>query len=538
MANNWLLNWLKSIYELNSDATDAHWWFDWTPTSLTYVSWKINNAWDFNWSSSKVSIPNMWFNSAWVSMCAWVNPDVTTYTDDWKIIDFGNWTNYLLLFQNSSWLACNWNFWWTPSESAKYSISTWTWYHIWVTFKAWTMKFYVNGSLYDTVTWIWTTDWTSTFGMIGQEWNDANPRYFNGQIEQWLLYWRELSAYDMSNLWNSWNWLDFSEFDSVSYRKQVTITWQTNAWNNYQVLLSIWESASSSSADFHVESNASLFASDKWVSWDLNFKDSSWASYLPFWVESVSWTAPNRTAKVWVKVSEDLWTNKDIYCYYWDSNNNNLNDWDLTFDFFDDFDWASLDTSKWTVWSWSIATSWSEATTWASASPSDNANTSWKASITTLANRWFRMRWRIRRDSWSDTYFSAWQNSTDRIQMWNTSYFSKWFYTFWSWVYSLSQTWHWNNANWDYIYDLKCVSTTLNYYQESWLSWSRTLATTVNSKTFYFTIGWWDSFYPMDYLNFIAVWKYIATEPAFNTAWPQEEASKFNNTWAFFNFFN
>ena len=52
---------------------------------------------------------------------------------------------------------------------------------------------------------------------------------------------------------------------------------------------------------------------------DLRVTKSDGTTALSFWVEEVFGTAPNRLAYVWVKVADDLATNKEIYVYYGNS---------------------------------------------------------------------------------------------------------------------------------------------------------------------------------------------------------------------------
>jgi hypothetical protein len=133
-----------------------------------------------------------------------------------------------------------------------------------------------------------------------------------------------------------------------TYRKQITIAGQTGAGTDYQVKLLIGESSGATGEDFDVAGHSALFPTGKNVSGDLRFTASDGTTLLPFWVESVSGTTPNRLATVWVKVSADLGSNQNIYCYY-GGTTTNVSSGDNTFLFFDDFDGASLDTGKWTV---------------------------------------------------------------------------------------------------------------------------------------------------------------------------------------------
>lgn len=121
------------------------------------------------------------------------------------------------------------------------------------------------------------------------------------------------------------------------YRKKINITGQSGAGTNYQLLLKVGESAGSSGADFNLGGLSAKFPSDKNDGGDLRFTLSDGIVLLDFWVEEVSGTAPNRVAKIWVKVLDDLGTNKSIYCYFGNISAYNYSNGDNTFVFFDDF---------------------------------------------------------------------------------------------------------------------------------------------------------------------------------------------------------
>jgi len=131
------------------------------------------------------------------------------------------------------------------------------------------------------------------------------------------------------------------------YRKKINIIGQSGAGTNYQLLLKVGESAGSSGADFNLGGLSAKFPSDKNDGGDLRFTLSDGIVLLDFWVEEVSGTAPNRVAKIWVKVLDDLGTNKSIYCYFGNISAYNYSNGDRTFLFFDDFDNGVIDSDKW-----------------------------------------------------------------------------------------------------------------------------------------------------------------------------------------------
>ena len=127
-----------------------------------------------------------------------------------------------------------------------------------------------------------------------------------------------------------------------NYRKKITLTGQTGAGTNYPVLIKVGEGAGSAGVNFHCEGNATFpDAADS--SKDLRFTDSSGTTLLSFWVEAVAGVTPNRVAYVWVKVTDSLETNVDIYCYYGSSTGTNASDGTQTFDNFDNFNNGTVD---------------------------------------------------------------------------------------------------------------------------------------------------------------------------------------------------
>jgi len=133
------------------------------------------------------------------------------------------------------------------------------------------------------------------------------------------------------------------------YRKQVTITGQTGAGTNYQVLLKVGESSGAAGCDFHVSEHSLDFPLAKNDSGDLRFTDNDGETLLNFWVEKVEGTTPNRIAYCWIKVVDTLESNANIYCYYAKSGASNVSNGDNTFQFFDDFEGTTIDEDKWYI---------------------------------------------------------------------------------------------------------------------------------------------------------------------------------------------
>lgn len=121
-----------------------------------------------------------------------------------------------------------------------------------------------------------------------------------------------------------------------SYRKKITVKGESGAGTDYQIKLSIGNSAG---GDFHLEGHCTDFPND------IRFTDNDKKTELKYWIEDI--TADPIT--VWVKVTDDLDSNQDIYVYYGKSAESTTSNGDNTFLFFDDFNDNSIDTDKWTV---------------------------------------------------------------------------------------------------------------------------------------------------------------------------------------------
>ncbi len=215
-----------------------------------------------------------------------------------------------------------------------------------------------------------------------------------------------------------------------SYRKQIIIAGQSGAGSDYQVLLYVGESSGSVGANLNVAGHSLSFPSAKNVSGDLRFTSDDGITLLPFWVEAVTGSTPNRTAKIWVKVAADLGSNQNIFCYYGNASASNASSGDNTFIFFDDFEGSALDTSKWTktspdtgatsvdetIISSSVLTLNLKASSWTGASRKITANNAFN-----LANKEFVA---YAKSNWggygSGSYWRSWQLPA----VWNVKGFS------------------------------------------------------------------------------------------------------------------
>jgi predicted esterase len=113
------------------------------------------------------------------------------------------------------------------------------------------------------------------------------------------------------------------------YRKPVVLTEKSGTGlSNYQIKVIVNYVTSKMKSDFS----------------DLRFTDTDKITLLPFWIESYNSTA----AIVWIKVpSIQASGTKTIYMYYGNPNAVSAANGTATFDFFDDFNDGTINTSKW-----------------------------------------------------------------------------------------------------------------------------------------------------------------------------------------------
>lgn len=120
-----------------------------------------------------------------------------------------------------------------------------------------------------------------------------------------------------------------------AYRKAITVSNTSSALTNYQVVMSV--------------DTASLIAAGKMRGdcGDIRFVDSDGTTQLPYWIESGINTSSTR---IWLKIpSIPASSNKTIYMQYGNPSVSTTSNGDAVFEFFDDFNGTTLDTTKWTV---------------------------------------------------------------------------------------------------------------------------------------------------------------------------------------------
>jgi len=110
---------------------------------------------------------------------------------------------------------------------------------------------------------------------------------------------------------------------------------------HYQVAIKVGESSRAGGCDFYLKGVIqSDFA-------DVRFTNADQETLLPYWLEGIYGTSPNRTATYWVKIPQLPPEGLTIYLYYGSLDAEDLSDGEAVFDFFDDFDGYELDSEKW-----------------------------------------------------------------------------------------------------------------------------------------------------------------------------------------------
>jgi Domain of unknown function (DUF2341)/Bacterial Ig-like domain (group 2) len=143
---------------------------------------------------------------------------------------------------------------------------------------------------------------------------------------------------------------------SLPAKAQGAITWYNSAWQ-YRNAISVGNSSGVALSNFQINvllSSGFPFANAKVDGSDVRFTASDGATTIPFWVES--WNPAQNSASVWVNVPSIPTAGTTIYIYYGNSSATTSSNGSATFDFFDDFSAASLNSTRWTAsgGTWSI----------------------------------------------------------------------------------------------------------------------------------------------------------------------------------------
>lgn len=133
----------------------------------------------------------------------------------------------------------------------------------------------------------------------------------------------------------------FGWLGSYKYRKALPVNAIAGAGTGYQIQVKIGETSGAAGEDLDLEGNSENFPND------IRFTDNNGMTQLGHYLESVSGSAPNRTATFWVKVNDSLESGATIDVYYGLAADTSASDPTNTFNLYDGFDGTSLNTAIW-----------------------------------------------------------------------------------------------------------------------------------------------------------------------------------------------
>jgi len=133
------------------------------------------------------------------------------------------------------------------------------------------------------------------------------------------------------------------ELSGFMFRKPVYVTGTTaGELFHYQLPIRVGESAGAADCNFYlIGSIQADFA-------DVRFTQQDQETLIPYYLESITGEAPNRTALFWLNIPQLPEEGLLLYLYYGNAAAEGLSTEDV-FDLFDDFNGASLDPDKWTA---------------------------------------------------------------------------------------------------------------------------------------------------------------------------------------------
>ena len=117
-----------------------------------------------------------------------------------------------------------------------------------------------------------------------------------------------------------------------SYRKIIPLTGETGAGTDYQRLIKVGAADAATGDNLHVEGNATDFPND------IKFTDNDGSTKLSYYIERTVGAGDSAVAHCWVKVTDDLDSNQNIYIYYGKPGDSDESDADAVFLFGETFD--------------------------------------------------------------------------------------------------------------------------------------------------------------------------------------------------------
>jgi len=317
-----------------------------------------------------------------------------------------------------------------------------------------------------------------------------------------------------------------------THKKQITISGSSGAGEGYQVLLKIGESSGSAGCDFHLEGHSAKFPTDKGDGGDLRFSSADGETLLPFWVEKVEGSSPNRIAYVWVKVYDNLDSDVDIWVFYGNSEANNDSDIDKTFLIGDDFDGDDIDTNKWTFicgnkgnGNYSVSNSiltWTDLPFGIKCSHSSLQSALLRAKYYQLNPTMYGSGLIWRNDTYGDKrLFRIWRDSGD-----------------WIWLYDTSQNKYDvanNFTSWGILELVKDQNDNIKVYLNGEQQGGSYINTYALESVSLGNDGYSGSLNTSDFkFDWIFVRKYIDTEPSFYTAGTEQDAGNISFEFTYF----
>lgn len=216
-ASNWLLNSLEHLWELDSNANDAHWSLNGTANSITWdtTNQKLGSACADLDRTNPSSIDITWLDISWwdATFAFWARNDNTT--DNHYIFDCVSPSRIVLVLYHSSTSNGIWffdwafkSFWVAPSGNLDHYVFAFD-------STAGDCELWVNGVSQWTATYtapsgFWWLTWASYIG--SQNWGSV--RWFTWLIDQWGIRSRVFAQSDVDSLYNSGSWLLYSSFTS------------------------------------------------------------------------------------------------------------------------------------------------------------------------------------------------------------------------------------------------------------------------------------------------------------------------------------
>ncbi|MBW7944186.1 DUF2341 domain-containing protein [Patescibacteria group bacterium] len=211
------------------------------------------------------------------------------------------------------------------------SVSAGTWQHVALTYDGATVRGYVNGSLCGSNTFSYTDVSTANVN-IGSWYSGVNNYDYLGLMDEISFYNYARSASQIAT--------DASAFtppaDTWAYRRPITIANSTGTTlTNYPILITMDTTSLINAGKMNGDCS------------DLRFSDGS--SKLSYWLQEGQLSCIATTKSVWIKVPTIPPSGTTIYAYYGSPGADGESNGSNVFEFFDDFNGAALDTTKWTA---------------------------------------------------------------------------------------------------------------------------------------------------------------------------------------------